>query len=132
MTQWVLLNDGGDTVAQGQDSAELIKALDMHEDVISRVLGVNARAILKGAAVEAMANDVLAPMWTWYFSPFDNEHTRVFDPVEMLLSSFKEKMDVDTTLVRIGMPPLGANPADMEPKASAEFTLNLAKKLGLV
>lgn len=129
--QWVLLNHKGSTVSKGKGSVKLIQVLDEYEDYFSRVLGLNARAVLKGAAVEAMTNGVIAPMWTWYFTSFENSPARVFDPVEMLTSGFKEKMDVTVTLGRLGMPSFVVPGPEVDPEQSAKFVLDLSKRLGI-
>lgn len=114
---------------EGKGPRSLIEALEKHDKDITKVLGVNARAYLKGASIETMADGGTAPKWCWYFAPLDNEHTRVFDPVEMLTSSFKEKMDVAMTLNDLGIVPPGS---ECEAQEAAAFALRLAQKLGLV
>ena len=124
---WTLLNDKGKAVSEGSGAVALIALLNQHDNDITQVLGVNARAVLKGASIEVMELGGAVPKWCWYFAPMDNEHTRVFDPIDMLTSSFREKMDSGLALQRLGLP-LIPTPAAQQ----ATFCLDLAKKLGLV
>ena len=124
----MLLNDRGAEVAVGQGPESLIDALNQHSEVITSVYGRNARALLKSASIDTMASGGTPPRWCWYFAPMDNENARVFDPVELLTSSFREKMSADLATSRVGVPLVSSEAPALE---QATFALELVTILEL-
>ena len=130
---WTLLNDQGKVVKEDVGAKALIDFLVTSTSATDpiTVLGINARAVLKGAAFEVMemgtTPGLRVPRWCWYFAPLDSDNTRVYDPVDMLVSSFKEKMDDQLALQRLGLG-LVPTPANQQ----ALYCVDLARKLGLI
>lgn len=102
LEDWVLLNSSGSTVATcgkaKNPALALIKALKEHQDNISKLIGFDARSIMKGASIRAMAEGEVVPTWCWFYSFFDSEGAKIIDPLDMLTSGFKERIDLDSLL----------------------------------
>lgn len=130
---WTLLNEHGEVVKEGVGAKALIDFLVTSTSATDpvTVLGINARTVLKGASFEVMEMGTTAglrvPQWCWHFAPLDNSNARVYDPVDMLVSSFKEKMDDQLALQRLG---LGLVPTPANPQAL--YCVDLARKLCLI
>lgn len=105
LADWVLLGSEGKLLAEGNGPLALIESLIRNAEAIDRLFGVNARAVIKGAALQAAANGIVPPGWLWHF-PFvpTNGELVVQDPINMLRSGFSEQLSAELVCQTLGVP----------------------------
>jgi hypothetical protein len=74
------------------------------ESQITRLYGAGIKTALRGAAIEYMESGKQPPIWTWYATlEGSGEKTRVHDLESMLVSGFRDTLDIERICYRLGV-----------------------------